>query len=143
MIILFEKLAERMLHHHQIGTPRNHHHLTVTLDIKLEKTTFKHRGLITLTGDLAWAHFDARRLVAVIVTMKLETPFATDEYPVATLRGALVEEAHMRAKLIKPTRTARDQVLLGWHLSRQRDKLDPLKLNANGREVGIAQDLLH
>src|SRR5882724_7962988 len=121
---LVDELMQRALDHRKVGAPRHRHHLPVALDVELKQAALEQRRFVARAGDAPRTHLDARRLVAVIVAVELQAALATDQHPVATLGGPLVEKTDPSPQPVEPTRAAGHQVLRGRALAREFGDLD-------------------
>src|SRR5208337_2137165 len=76
----------------QVRSPGDDHHLAVFFDTKLEQAALEHGEVVALPRYGARAHFDARRFVAVVMPMKLQTALAADQHPLLANGRPFVEE---------------------------------------------------
>ena len=107
-----------------------------------QRQHFRIVGSFLLAGDDARAHFDARRLVAVVVAMELQAAFAADQRPVVTF-GRAVRRGNGPARRGRrglpsdkePERPAcayfADEIL----------QVDPFEHGDDGRQIGVAENV--
>ena len=110
-------------------------------DVEFPKTAFKNRWLTPGASDDARAHLDARRLVAIIVTMKLEAALTANQGPIVALRRPLVEIVDRSTEVVEASRPARNQEGRRRHVPHQIFQLYPLEDRKNGRQIGIAKNV--
>ena len=109
----FNEVAQRSFHHAEVRPPRHHGDIAVPLDMEFQQTAFEQGDLISLAGNDARTHLNARRLIAVIVPMELQAPFATYERPILALRRPLVEKMQRSAKILQAAGAAGDKECFG------------------------------
>src|ERR1700722_10353236 len=132
------EVSKRPLHHAEIGPPGDHGDIAVPLDVELQQTAFEQSDFIALAGNDTWAHFNTRRLVTVIVTMKLQASLATDQRPLFTLRWPLVEKMQRGAKIIQASRATRNEKRLRLHVTAKIAQLDAFKFKPDRRQIRVA-----
>src|ERR1019366_1013622 len=136
-----EKRPQGPFDHRQVGAPRHHHDLALAFDVEFPEAAFQDRRFASVASDDARTHFDARRLVAVIVTVELQAAFAADQGPVETFRGPFIEVVDGRAEVVETSRATRDQKCRRGYFAREFFQLYPFEHWDDGRQIGIAENV--